>query len=142
MEKSRGDSLGTVFNRNTTIVKFNEFELFTGVASFQNGFERCSSLEEIKLAPQMGFASMCFDQCSKLKAITIPSAVTSIGHYALRRCTSLKTITSLPTTPPTWGSQSFDGTNPDVVYVPSASVAAYKSASGWSAYASKIQAIP
>ena len=89
----------------------------------------------------MGFASMCFDQCSKLKAITIPSAVTSIGAYALRSCTSLKTITSLPTTPPTVLADAFSRTTPDVVYVPSASVAAYKSASGWSAWASKIVAI-
>ena len=104
-------------------------------------FQGCSNLEEVTLAPQMLLQNLAFDGCSKLKAILIPSAVTTIGEYCLRGCCSLKTITSLPTAPPTLSNGAFDGIVPDVVYVPSASVAAYKSASGWSAWSSKIVAI-
>jgi hypothetical protein len=40
------------------------------------------------------------------------------------------------------GNNAFYNTNNCPIYVPSASVNAYKSASGWSTYASRIQAIP
>jgi len=43
--------------------------------------------------------------------------------------------------PPTLGSSTFDDTNNCPIYVPSGSVNAYKSASGWSTYADRIQAI-
>jgi hypothetical protein len=39
-------------------------------------------------------------------------------------------------------SSVFNYTNNCPIYVPSASVETYKSASGWSGYASRIQAIP
>lgn len=103
-------------------------------------FQGCNKLEEVTLAAQMKLQNLAFDGCSKLKAIIIPSAITTIGEYCFRGC-ALKTITSLPTTPPTLSTGAFQGVSPDVVYVPSASVAAYKSASGWSAWASKIVAI-
>lgn len=104
-------------------------------------FQGCSNLEEVMLAPSMKLENLAFDGCSKLKEVIIPSAITSIGESCFRNCYALKTITSLPNTPPTWGASAFSGVSPDVVYVPSASVAAYQSASGWSAWASKIVAI-
>ena len=139
---SRWNSIGTdTFSGNTKITKFNELALFTRVTGLLMRFRNCSKLEEVTLAPQMLLQNLAFDGCSKLKAILIPSAITSIGESCFRGCRALKTITSLPTTPPTWGYSAFDYVSPDVVYVPSASVAAYKSASGWSSWASKIVAI-
>ena len=78
----------------------------------------------------------------KLKTITIPSGVTSIGNYAFESNVAMESITILATTPPTLGLEVFDNTNNCPIYVPAASVNAYKTASGWSAYASRIQAIP
>jgi len=46
------------------------------------------------------------------------------------------------TTPPESGGYEFDNTNNCPIYVPSESVETYKAASGWSSYASRIQAIP
>ena len=83
-----------------------------------------------------------FDSCTSLMSITIPSGVTLIDDAAFRYCSSLTNITVLATTPPTLGSQVFVDTNNCPIYVPSGSVNAYKSASGWSDYASRIQAIP
>ena len=90
----------------------------------------------------MKLGNLVFDNCPKLKAINIPSVVTSIGESCFRGCSALKTITCLPTTPPTWGSGCFNNVSPNVVYVPSSSVDTYKSATGWSRWASVIEAIP
>ena len=55
----------------------------------------------------------------------------------------LTSVTLEATTPPTLGTTVFNGTHADlVIYVPAGSVEAYKSATNWSTYASKIQAIP
>lgn len=82
-------------------------------------------------------------------SITIPASVTVIGQGAFYRCIALQSITCLATTPPTLiighGANyvdTFDDTNNCPIYVPAASVNAYKAASGWSRYASRIQAIP
>lgn len=138
----RWNAIGTEhFRNNKTIRLFNELSLFTSVTGLLMRFQGCNKLEEVSLAPRMLLQNLAFDGCSKLNAIMIPSAITTIGEYCFRGCSSLKTITSQPTTPPTLSIGAFQGVSPDVVYVPSASVAAYKSASGWSAWASKIVAI-
>lgn len=83
-----------------------------------------------------------FQQCTKLTNIVIPSNISSIGNSAFYNCSGLTSITVHSATPPTLGSSVFDGTNNCPIYVPSGSVDAYKAASGWSSYASRIQAIP
>lgn len=77
-----------------------------------------------------------------LTSITIPSSVTSIGDEAFYECDELTSVTINATTPPTLGDDAFYDTNNCTIYVPSGSVEAYKSTSGWSSLASRIQAIP
>jgi hypothetical protein len=58
-------------------------------------------------------------------------------------CSGLTSIIVNATTPPKLSnSNAFNNTNDCPIYVPSGSVNTYKSASGWSTYASRIQAIP
>lgn len=83
-----------------------------------------------------------FGDCRSLTSITIPSGVTAIGDYAFNGCFSMASITVEATTPPTLGTSVFDNTNNCPIYVPAESVDAYKAASNWSTYASRIQAIP
>lgn len=83
-----------------------------------------------------------FQKCTKLRTLVIPSNISSINNYAFSGCTSLISITVESATPPTLGYGVFDGTNNCPIYVPSGSVDAYKAASRWSNYASRIQAIP
>ena len=82
-----------------------------------------------------------FENCTKLTSLDIPSNISSIESRAFASCTGLTSITVESTTPPTLGSYVFNYTNCPI-YVPSESVDAYKAASGWSSYASRIQAIP
>ena len=83
-----------------------------------------------------------FHSCSNLTSVTIPSSVRTIGSYAFYNCNGLTSITSLNTTPPTLGTNVFfnvPATCP--IYVPSASVNAYKAAANWSSRAKYIQPI-
>ena len=83
-----------------------------------------------------------FQKCTKLTTLVIPSNISSIGNYAFSGCTRLRSITVHSATPPTLGYQVFNSTNNCPIYVPPESVDAYKTASNWSNYASRIQAIP
>ena len=84
-----------------------------------------------------------FQNCKKLTTLVIPSNISSINAYAFYQCSGLTSITVESVTPPTLGGYGvFDGTNNCPIYVPLESVDAYKAASGWSDYASRIQAIP
>ena len=51
-------------------------------------------------------------------------------------------MTIKATTPPTLDSTAFSDSGIQTIYVPAASLDAYKSATNWSAFASKIKAIP
>lgn len=75
-----------------------------------------------------------------MTSITLPSSVTEIGYYALCENYNIQSITIYATTPPTLGYHPFTDTNNCPIYVPAASVNAYKAA--WTDYASRIQAIP
>jgi hypothetical protein len=82
-----------------------------------------------------------FYYCSKLTSVTIGNSVTNIDYMAFFGCSSVKTITCEAITPPTLGSSN-NMSNVTAVYVPADSVNAYKTATNWSYYSSKIQAIP
>ena len=71
--------------------------------------------------------------------MTIHEAITRIGDYTFRGCSSLTSIYCLPTTPPEGNQGMFDENAPDrKIYVPNESVYTYKSAEYWSTYASDI----
>lgn len=73
-----------------------------------------------------------------LTSVTIPASISNIGSYAFASSTNLSSVFIKAVTPPT-GYSMFDNCSSDlVIYVPSSSVNAYKSASGWSSYADKI----
>ena len=85
-----------------------------------------------------------FSRCQSMTSVTIPDGVTSIGYSAFYNCRSLKSVYCKPTTPPTAGNNIFwyyeNGSwlIRCKIYVPTASVSAYKNASGWDTYASNI----
>ena len=83
-----------------------------------------------------------FRGSSILKEVSLPSSITAISNSAFYNDSSIQKITILATTPPTGVTSNTFLNTTGPIYVPSASVNAYKAASGWSSYASRIQAIP
>lgn len=87
---------GQVFNGNTTIEKFNEFQYFTGLtnpaSSTNNMFGGCTNLKEITLPSNLTMmASNMFLNCTSLENITIPASVQKIEN-AFIGCTALKSV--------------------------------------------------
>ena len=76
-----------------------------------------------------------FGYCSNLTSVTIPSSVTSIGNYAFEVCWNIYSIYSYPLVPVDLNSTPYVFDNIDldscILYVPSASISAYQSATLW-----------
>lgn len=75
-------------------------------------------------------AGGCFDGCTSLTEITIPESVTEIGSLCFHGCESLCKVTCYAATPPKT-SNSFEDENKKMLYVPEASIVAYKIAEEW-----------
>ena len=107
-------------------------------------FQECSGLTSIDIPSGVtSIGAIAFHNCGSLTSVNIPNSVTSIGDYAFQHCSSLTSVTVNTTTPPTLGgTYVFNDTNNCPIYVPASSVNAYKTATNWSRYASRIQAIP
>ena len=89
-----------------------------------------------------GLTDACFMYCSSITSIYIPEGVTNLGSNCFRNCSSLILATVLPATPPTLGTNVFRSVHPSFnIKVRSPYVNAYKAATNWTAYASKISAI-
>lgn len=112
----------------------------------QYAFQACSSPSFSSITIPSGVTvleSGVLRNCSGLTEVTIPSGVTDIKLGAFRYDPALETVTIYAATPPTLGSNVFaNGNDTFIIRVPSESVTVYQSASGWSTYASRIEAIP
>lgn len=132
----------------------------------QSAFNGCTALEEITIPTSVtSIGQYAFSGCTALETVVIPDEVTTIGQYAFSAntslasadigtgvsaipasmftgCTALASLTVRATTPPTLGTGALTNVPATcAIYVPSDSVDAYKSATGWSDRASYIQAI-
>ena len=134
-----------------------------------SAFETCSSLKSIRLPKGLTsyWGSSCFQDdtsltevifpdgfsfhsipayafygCTALPSIAIPAGIEKVDGYAFSGCKSLSTVTVLAVTPPRLGSSVFNNCAALAhIDVPAESVAAYKAAAGWSAYADIIEAM-
>ena len=62
-----------------------------------------------------------------------------MSAYTFQGCTSLQYVICQAVTPPTIGTDNFTNTNNCPIYVPDASVTAYREASVWVSYADRIK---
>lgn len=105
----------------------------------------CYALQQVNIPEAVtSIGEGAFNNCYALNEVTVPSTVTSIGAnvFAYFRGTA---IYLLPTTPPTLSNTNAFGNmaNTTVIYVPYSQdhsiLDAYKTATNWSTYASKMQ---
>ena len=133
----------SVFRQCASLVTVKNFEN-TAVTTRQDKeglFMDCTALKNITLPPaltQIGYAD--FRSCSALTTIDLPSTITTIVSYAFYGCSNLKTVTCRATTPPTLNSYNFNATG-DTLKVPSARVSTYQNNSSWSAAFTTITSI-
>ena len=110
------------------------------VTNMPSTFNGCTSLVNAPEIPN-GVINMpsTFQDCTSLvKAPVIPDSVTNMS-YTFNGCTSLKEVTFLRTTPPRYNNTLYGCSKLETIYVPDSAVSAYKTATGWSAFASKIK---
>jgi len=75
-----------------------------------------------------------FQNCRKLKSVTIPPTVEVIYQNAFNGCYSLESVTAQATTPPFAYDNSFSNYNIPL-YVPETAVESYKTTNPWSKFA-------
>lgn len=101
------------------------------------------SVTALTYEPWMTTGYGIFNNCTALTSVSIGTGLTTLPGYTFDGCTGLKTVSMSRTTPPTLGNNCFRNCSSlEHIYVPSESVNAYKTASGWSNYASIISAKP
>ena len=122
----------------------SEVQLPTGVIGLGGGcFYECGQLVSITLPESVtSLGPYCFYGGFSLTSITLPEGVTSLGEMCFYGCTSLILATVLPAIPPSLGTMVFDDVHTSFnIKVSSPYVDAYKTATNWFDYASKISAI-
>lgn len=106
----------------------------------ERAFAKCPALTNITiLSGVTEISTSTFEECTALTNIVLPATINEIDALAFKGCTALQSIYCAATTPPRIAAGTFnDIAESAIIYVPTSAVAAYKAASVWSAYASKI----
>lgn len=132
-------TLGTsIFTNDYTLTTVN----LTGLTAIPDSmFSGCDGLTSVTIPNTVtSIGVSAFSTCYGLTSLTVPSSVTSIGSKAFSNAYSIKEYHFQSTTPPTLGgSDVFTGISSNCkIYVPSASLSAYQSATIWANQASKM----
>ena len=108
----------------------------------QAAFYRCYSLSSVTIPAKVtSIESYTFSYCNSLVSMSIHDGIRSIGEKAFYECSNLTRVNLYAGTPPIGASGMFDYTNECPIYVPGASVGAYKAAEYWSNYADRIKGL-
>lgn len=117
---------------------------FTGVRSLTR-IENLGKITEL-LGTNSHAGSKTFASCINLQFVRLPSTLTLLGSTTTNintpfyDCSALDTVICEATTPPVMSTPSFPSSpNTLMIYVPDASVEAYKTATNWSTYADRIK---
>ena len=139
--------LGSTGNNGKVYCNFlKSVRIGDGVTNIgSNAFKSCYSLANITIPESVtSIGDTVFQGCYSLASITIPESVTSIGTNAFGKCYGMAEYHLKPTTPPTLSNANAFSNIPSdcVIYVPVGYLGAYKNATNWATYASKMQEEP
>ena len=104
-------------------------------------FSDCYGLKYVKISNiVMAMNDSVLQHCYCLVKVIIPDSVTTIGITAFQNCYNLRQTIFLSTTPPTLANANAFAGIPasNQIYVPDASLNAYKTATNWVTYANHI----
>jgi hypothetical protein len=152
-----GDNITTThtdsgnFNTSHTYSDYGDYEIKIWISSgsgeygFGNGYSSPFVGKNILMYLFIGnnvssIGDYAFSSCRSLTSINLPANLSSIGGSAFRSCRSILKYVFNRTTPPTLANKNaFYSINSICkIYVPNASVNAYKSATNWNTYADYI----
>lgn len=103
-------------------------------------FQRCPNLVDVNISSVVQLDVQVFYECTSLKEIDVPSSVQSIGEACFFGCSAMEKCIIRATTPPTLSTRVFVNNN-CIIYVPDASLEAYKTATNWSQFSSRIKGL-
>lgn len=135
----------TGFRDNTLLEKIN-FPYLTTLETYN--FSGCTKLKEVILPALTTIPAYCFSGCTSLKKVDLSNLTSGIAGMGFQNCSALEALilrnTDL-TKAPTIFANIFSGSGiaakTGYIYVPSALVNTYKTATNWSVVASQIRAI-
>lgn len=128
-DASRGYS---PFYRNTSLESVTITDKETEIS--ENEFYGCTNLKNVTLGDGIeAIGSYAFSGCAALEDFTFGSSLDSIGKEAFSDCTAMTRLVSRTAIPPVCGPQALDDINKWTckLYVPDASIDAYKAADQW-----------
>ena len=133
-EAARVDSLGRAFADCETLSSLDELAFFTSLGEIGTGsFRNCTSLRSLTVPGAVTIvADSAFWNCTSLNGMSIPKTISSIGHAAFGGCL-FDTVRVENMTPAALFADSFDTLcyRNSVLDVPAGSEERYRSAEGW-----------
>ena len=114
--------------------------LSEGIESIGNSaFYNCTDLTSVTIPKSVtNVGDLAFYNCTNLTSLILSEGIESIGYRAFDMCSKLTSIRINSITPPEISSYAFGYNIKPIFYVPAEAVETYKSADGWSRYASSI----
>lgn len=105
----------------------------------------CDSLSRVSLGPTSSVSGFAFQNCRVLESITIPNNVVTMASSdspVIKDCALMKKLIMISQYPPSLNSSTIISNSvpiPDVmkIYIPSAALSRYQSASGWNVNTSR-----
>ena len=113
------------------------------VNELTNTFQQFYSLTSVTIPNSVSAVGDTFANCISLTELELPSSITQMKKYQfIMNCSALTAVTIWAETPPSCNYPALLGADNANVYVPIGSLSAYKTATNWSQYASRIFPIP
>lgn len=103
-------------------------------------FSRCRSMKRIMLPSSLiTIGEGAFESCIALESIDIPENAIALGNSTFENASGMQYMICRAATPPSANYYTLKTNNDCPLYVPDASVDAYKAAAGWSSWVSRIR---